>query len=50
MTNSRIHAIDSLRTQSLLPFDYDAKNEQTNENLVIVCKASQNIKSILRKP
>ncbi|CAD8088906.1 unnamed protein product [Paramecium sonneborni] len=46
MANSRIHAIDSLKTKSLLNIE---SQEQIYESPIIVCKTTQNIKSILKK-
>ncbi|CAD8087263.1 unnamed protein product [Paramecium primaurelia] len=46
MTNSRVHAIDSLKPQSLSHME---SQEQIQDNQIVVCKSNQNIKSILKK-
>ncbi|CAD8186098.1 unnamed protein product [Paramecium octaurelia] len=46
MTNSRVHAIDSLKPQSLLHLE---SPDQICENQLVVCKTALNIKSILKK-
>lgn len=46
MTNSRVHAIDSLKPQSLLNIE---SPDQIFENQLLVCKTNLNIKSILKK-
>ncbi|CAD8092641.1 unnamed protein product [Paramecium sonneborni] len=46
MTNSRVHAIDSLKPNSLLHID---SQEQIYDTNIVVCKSNHNIKSILKK-
>ncbi|CAD8079090.1 unnamed protein product [Paramecium primaurelia] len=46
MTNSRVHAIDSLKPQSLLHIE---SPDIICENQLVVCKTALNIKSILKK-
>ncbi|CAK91679.1 unnamed protein product (macronuclear) [Paramecium tetraurelia] len=49
--SQKVHAIDSLRTRSLIPPEYDQIEEaqHNQENLVISSQRSQNLKSILKK-
>ncbi|CAK85639.1 unnamed protein product (macronuclear) [Paramecium tetraurelia] len=46
MTNSRVHAIDSLKPQSLIHME---SQEQIQDNQIVICKTNPNIKSILKK-
>lgn len=52
LMSNRVHAIDTLRTRSLLPSMSEGAEEPlyNGEALVVICKPSQSLRSVLRKP